>query len=65
MPRMPIFSAELRVANGVTRSDGIEPSDKLPSEIALRSFNASASTTETDIGVSCRFVARFWAVTTT
>lgn len=65
MPRIPMFSAELRVANGVTRSEGMAPSAKLPSEIALRSLSIPASTTLTEIGVCCRLVARFCAVTTT
>ncbi len=65
MPRMPMFSAEERVANGATRSEGTEPSARLASEIAWRSASASAPTTDTEIGVSCRLVSRFCALTTT
>ncbi len=65
MPRRPRVRAELRAKKGATRKLGMAPSPRSASDWTWRASRESAPSTEMAIGVSCRLVARFWAVTTT
>jgi hypothetical protein len=63
--RMPTVIAELREKNGEIRNDGMAPSPRSPMLCTRRFCRSSAFATEIEIGVFCRFVSRFCAVTIT